>query len=115
MLQLFHSCFSFFKTWTVDPSSNFYYRWLGVISFAVMYNLIFIIARAVFWKLQEDYLAFWIVMDYLADIVYLMDMFVRVRTGELCFIALVIVVSGVCSGPNPYNTRCNITAICTKA
>ena len=73
----------------MDPASNVYYRWLGVISAAVMYNLVIIIARAVFWLLQENYLVFWLVMDYLCDIVYLMDMFVQVRTGKFIFIQVV--------------------------
>ncbi len=60
-----------------------YYRWLGVISIAVMYNLVLIIARAVFWKLQDGYLVFWIIMDYICDIIYLIDMFVQVRTGKV--------------------------------
>ena len=44
------------RTWVIDPSSTLYYRWLGVISAACLYNLIMIIARAVFWKLQEGHL-----------------------------------------------------------
>ena len=67
----------------IDPSSNIYYRWLGVISFAILYNLIIIIARSVFWKLQEDYLYTWLVLDYVCDVIYVMDIFVQLRTGEL--------------------------------
>ena len=66
----------------IDPSSTAYYRWLGVISVAVLYNLSLVIARSVFWKLQEGYLALWFTLDYTADIVYLMDMFVQFRTGK---------------------------------
>lgn len=41
-----------------------------------------IIARSVFWLLQEDYLALWLVLDYLCDVIYLGDMFVQLRTGQ---------------------------------
>ncbi|XP_058526120.1 cGMP-gated cation channel alpha-1 isoform X3 [Ochotona princeps] len=39
--------------------------------------------EACFDELQSDYLEYWLVCDYLSDIVYLVDMFVRTRTGYL--------------------------------
>ena len=48
-----------------------------------MYNVIFIISRSVFLELQENYLAVWLTLDYLSDTIYLMDMFVSSRTGQL--------------------------------
>ncbi|KAI4572411.1 hypothetical protein MJG53_005905 [Ovis ammon polii x Ovis aries] len=39
--------------------------------------------QACFDELQSDYLEYWFVFDYLSDIVYLLDMFVRTRTGYL--------------------------------
>ncbi|EPQ01399.1 Cyclic nucleotide-gated channel rod photoreceptor subunit alpha [Myotis brandtii] len=39
--------------------------------------------EACFEELQSDYLAYWLVFDYLSDTVYLLDMFVRTRTGYL--------------------------------
>ena len=44
------------KTFTIDPSSDIYYRWLVVISLAVVYNLIVVIARSIFWKLHDQYI-----------------------------------------------------------
>jgi len=70
-----------YKTFTVDPSSRFYYRWLVVISIAVVYNLVIVVARTVFWKLHDQYLFYWIVFDYLADVVYVIDIAVNMRTG----------------------------------
>ena len=71
------------KTWVIDPSSTLYYRWLAVISAACLYNLIMIIARAVFWKLQEgNLLLTWLCLDYLCDIIYVLDIFVQFRTGQ---------------------------------
>ncbi|XP_052282307.1 cyclic nucleotide-gated cation channel alpha-3-like [Dreissena polymorpha] len=74
------------KYWTgfvVDPTDTFYYRWLLFVSCAVMYNVLLIVARSVFWELQENYLALWLTLDYISDIIYLCDMFVSSRTGYL--------------------------------
>ena len=79
----------------IDPSSNTYYRWLGVISFAVLYNLTMIIARSVFWKLQEDYLYVWLAFDYLSDLIYIMDTFVQFRTGEILVVVIATLVGGI--------------------
>ena len=65
----------------VDPSSTAYYRWLAVISLAVLYNLLMIIARSVFWQLRDRGVVVWFVLDYTCDLVYLIDMFVQLRTG----------------------------------
>ena len=48
-------CFFISRYWThfyVDPSDVIYYRWLFTIALAAPYNLVFIIARAVFEELQ---------------------------------------------------------------
>ncbi|XP_047423111.1 cGMP-gated cation channel alpha-1 [Sciurus carolinensis] len=67
----------------IDPSGNTYYNWLLCISLPVMYNWTMLIARACFDELQSDYLGYWLVLDYVSDIIYLIDMFVRTRTGYL--------------------------------
>uniref|UniRef100_A0A8B9W951 Cyclic nucleotide-gated channel alpha-1 n=3 Tax=Bovinae TaxID=27592 RepID=A0A8B9W951_BOSMU len=67
----------------IDPSGNTYYNWLFCITLPVMYNWTMIIARACFDELQSDYLEYWLAFDYLSDVVYLLDMFVRTRTGYL--------------------------------
>ncbi|KAK7491150.1 hypothetical protein BaRGS_00017587 [Batillaria attramentaria] len=74
------------RYWThfyVDPAENFHYRWLFFISMSVLYNLIFIIVRAVFKELQTSYVTLWFVLDYLCDFVYLVDMGFQFRTGYL--------------------------------
>ena len=68
-------------TQTIDPSKSFYYVWLIIISIVVMYNYIFIIARTSFHLLQNASLATWLVLDYVSDFVYLLDILVRFRTG----------------------------------
>ena len=59
-----------------------------IISVAVIYNLIVVVARSVFWKLHDDYVGYWIVTDFVADVVYLMDIFVNLRTGVSAFRSL---------------------------
>ncbi|KAM4048840.1 cyclic nucleotide-gated channel alpha-1 [Anomaloglossus baeobatrachus] len=67
----------------IDPAGNMYYNWLFCITMPVMYNWTMIIARACFDQLQQDYLELWFFVDYLSDIIYIADMFVRTRTGYL--------------------------------
>uniref|UniRef100_G1NHI2 Cyclic nucleotide-binding domain-containing protein n=1 Tax=Meleagris gallopavo TaxID=9103 RepID=G1NHI2_MELGA len=67
----------------IDPAGNIYYNWLFCITMPVMYNWTMIIARACFDELQNDYLAVWFIVDYVSDVIYIADMFVRTRTGYL--------------------------------
>ncbi|XP_052537918.1 cGMP-gated cation channel alpha-1 [Tympanuchus pallidicinctus] len=67
----------------IDPAGNMYYNWLFCITMPVMYNWTMIIARACFDELQNDYLPVWFIVDYVSDIIYIADMFVRTRTGYL--------------------------------
>uniref|UniRef100_A0A8C6YZA5 Cyclic nucleotide gated channel subunit alpha 1 n=1 Tax=Nothoprocta perdicaria TaxID=30464 RepID=A0A8C6YZA5_NOTPE len=67
----------------IDPAGNMYYHWLFCITMPVMYNWTMIIARACFEELQNDYLAIWFIADYVSDVIYVADMFVRTRTGYL--------------------------------
>ena len=45
-----------------------------VITVAVLYNVFFVIARSVFWDMTHN---LWMIFDYIADVIYLMDLFVR--------------------------------------
>ncbi|XP_015785555.1 cyclic nucleotide-gated cation channel subunit A-like [Tetranychus urticae] len=70
-------------SWVVDPAKSFYYRWLGIITVAVLYNVLMIIGRTVFWKLNNSHPWIWFAIDYTCDFVYIIDMFVNSRTGYL--------------------------------
>jgi hypothetical protein len=70
-----------YKNWTVDPSGRTLFVWLVVVAVAVLYNLIFIIARQCFHELHNGYAVLWFVLDYLCDIIYGLDIFVQFRTG----------------------------------
>ncbi|XP_035289586.1 cyclic nucleotide-gated olfactory channel-like [Anguilla anguilla] len=67
----------------VAPSDDMYYYWLFVISVAVLYNWCLLVARACFDELQTSSWILWLVLDYLSDVVYIMDTCVRLRTGFL--------------------------------
>nr|ARF06956.1 cGMP-gated cation channel alpha-3 [Aptychotrema vincentiana] len=67
----------------IDPAENLYYRWLSIIAVPVMYNWCMLICRACFEELQTKNLALWLVLDYISDTIYIMDSFVRFRTGFL--------------------------------
>lgn len=69
--------------WILNPASNFVYRWLFVVTLAVQYNAWLIIARAVFEELQTEYLALWLTLDYVCDAIYILDMVLRFRTGQM--------------------------------
>ncbi|GLD66905.1 cyclic nucleotide-gated channel rod photoreceptor subunit alpha-like protein [Lates japonicus] len=67
----------------INPAGNLYYNWLFIITLPVMYNWTMIIARACFEELQHNYIVYWMILDYMSDIMYLADMLVRTRTGYL--------------------------------
>nr|XP_061801145.1 cyclic nucleotide-gated cation channel-like [Nerophis lumbriciformis] len=71
------------EVFVVSPSDDVYYRWLFVIAAAVLYNWFLVVARACFDRLQVGYFICWLVLDYLCDIIYVMDTCLRLRTGFL--------------------------------
>ena len=36
-----------------DTESDFFYKWLMIINFAVLYNVIFVIGRSCFWEMEN--------------------------------------------------------------
>ena len=60
-----------------------------MITIAVLYNVFFVIARSVFWDMTHN---LWMIFDYTADVIYLMDLFVRF-TNLLVYIFLSVFVS----------------------
>nr|DBA33184.1 TPA: hypothetical protein GDO54_000909 [Pyxicephalus adspersus] len=71
------------EIFVIDPASNFYYRWLSIISIPVLYNWCFLVCRACFDELQKKHAILWLVLDCTADLVYIADTVVRFRTGFL--------------------------------
>uniref|UniRef100_A0A8C3KM92 Cyclic nucleotide gated channel subunit alpha 3 n=1 Tax=Calidris pygmaea TaxID=425635 RepID=A0A8C3KM92_9CHAR len=71
------------EIFVIDPSSNTYYNWLTIIAAPVFYNWCMLVCRACFDELQADHIKLWLFLDYGSDIIYVLDMFVRFRTGFL--------------------------------
>ncbi|XP_076272344.1 cyclic nucleotide-gated ion channel subunit A isoform X3 [Rhynchophorus ferrugineus] len=66
-----------------DPSSTNYYKWLMVVSLAVLYNVVFVLGRAVFWELNISVPALWWTLDYVCDLIYILDTLVHAHEGYL--------------------------------
>ncbi|XP_044071602.1 cyclic nucleotide-gated cation channel alpha-4 [Siniperca chuatsi] len=71
------------KEWLVDPAEQFYYVWLQVMIFPVVYNWVIIILRTCFTEIALSYLPVWLTLDYLSDLMYMVDMIITVHTGYL--------------------------------
>ncbi|XP_061901286.1 cyclic nucleotide-gated cation channel-like [Entelurus aequoreus] len=67
----------------LSPSDDAYYHWLMVIGPAVFYNSTLLVVRACFDELQMRNVMLWLVMDYICDGVYILDIAVRLHTGFL--------------------------------
>ena len=74
--------YSYWQSWIVDPSTNFYVRWLAIVSAAVIYNLVMIIGRAVFVDVQAGSVVYvWMAFDYICDVIYIIDVIMQFRKG----------------------------------
>ncbi|KAM9347815.1 cyclic nucleotide-gated channel alpha-4 [Symphorus nematophorus] len=71
------------KEWSVDPAEQFYYVWLQVMILPVVYNSVIIILRMCFTTIALSYLPVWLTLDYLSDLMYIVDMIITVHTGYL--------------------------------
>uniref|UniRef100_A0A8D0DH42 Cyclic nucleotide gated channel subunit alpha 4 n=1 Tax=Salvator merianae TaxID=96440 RepID=A0A8D0DH42_SALMN len=71
------------KSWILDPSGEHYYRWLGLMVAPILYNWIILICRSCFPELQRQYRYVWLALDYLGDLLYLLDIAVHFHTGFL--------------------------------
>ncbi|XP_047525066.1 cyclic nucleotide-gated cation channel subunit A-like [Pieris napi] len=67
---------------SVDPTHSVHYQWLAVVSLAVLYNMVFVIGRAVFWELDKASTS-WFALDYLCDAIYLIDTAIHMHEGYL--------------------------------
>ncbi|KAI5106925.1 cyclic nucleotide-gated cation channel alpha-4, partial [Silurus meridionalis] len=71
------------REWVIDPSEEFYYGWLQVMIFPIIYNWVVIILRVCFYEVDQKFQAIWYTLDYISDLVYVADIFIKVRTGFL--------------------------------
>uniref|UniRef100_H2YVD1 Cyclic nucleotide-binding domain-containing protein n=1 Tax=Ciona savignyi TaxID=51511 RepID=H2YVD1_CIOSA len=78
------------RHWVIDPAEGFYFWWLLIITLAVFYNLSLVIARSCFKALQKENYLVWLPFDYACDIIYIFDMVVRQKTGEIKLIIFAV-------------------------
>lgn len=57
-------------------------QWLALVSLAVLYNIIFVVGRAVFWEINRNVPALWWTLDYLCDAIYIIDILVHCHEGR---------------------------------
>lgn len=67
-------------------------QWLMVVSLAVLYNVVFVLGRAVFWELNNSVPVLWWTLDYACDVIYILDILVRAHEGK-CYQFLYIHMS----------------------
>ena len=68
-------------TGVIDPDGAFLYYWVILLITAVRYNLWVVILRVAFVEAQNNYPTLWWVLDSVADLIYLLDIFVNCRVG----------------------------------
>ena len=65
----------------INPAKNVYFYWLAIIAITILYNLVFSLARAAFWQLDDKfYLPWFLIFDIIADCIYLLDIYIKSRT-----------------------------------
>ena len=67
----------------IPPQGTTMYTWLLVLTLAVLYNLWTVIAREAFNDILDGYEVAWFAADAVADLIYLLDIVVQMRTGFL--------------------------------
>ncbi|CAM1319621.1 CNGA2 (predicted) [Pycnogonum litorale] len=74
---------SFGGPFVLKPTESYYYYWLCTVTLALLYNLVFIIGRGVFWEMQNLSPTAWFILDYTCDSIYVLDMILNSFTGYL--------------------------------
>ena len=68
---------------TLNPYDSGILYWLFLLSIVYLYNILFVTLRLVFPDIQERYWIYFLFLDIVADLYYLLDVLVQVRTGYL--------------------------------
>ncbi|KAG8172860.1 hypothetical protein JTE90_015439, partial [Oedothorax gibbosus] len=66
-----------------DPSGRLCYYWSVVVSIAFLYNFWVMIYRFAFQEIDRSTIGIWLTFDYLADLLYALDIGFHFRTGYL--------------------------------
>ncbi|XP_031588811.2 cyclic nucleotide-gated cation channel alpha-4 [Oreochromis aureus] len=67
----------------IDPADQFYYVWIQVMILPIVYNWVIIILRTCFTMIALSYLPVWLTLDYVSDLMYMIDMIITLHTGYL--------------------------------
>lgn len=73
----------FYSRLVFDPDGEFVYTWSYFVVFAIRYNLWVLILRIAFSEAQSEFQIMWMVLDYICDFIYVVDMLISFRTGYL--------------------------------
>ncbi|XP_050524510.1 cyclic nucleotide-gated cation channel subunit A isoform X1 [Daktulosphaira vitifoliae] len=71
------------SSFVVDPTTHFHYKWLMLVTVTILYNLVFVIGRGVFWELNNSMPTIWWILDYASDGIYMVDTLVHAHEGFL--------------------------------
>lgn len=68
------------------------FQWLLVVTIAILYNLVFVVGRSVFWELSKEAPHIWFILDYTADCIYILDTILHAHEGKNRKIMLSLIV-----------------------
>nr|CAD7427966.1 unnamed protein product [Timema monikensis] len=68
---------------TLTCRQSLFIKWLLLVTLAVLYNLVFVIGRAVFWELNNAAPALWWTLDCSCDVIYILDTLIHAHEGYL--------------------------------
>lgn len=60
----------------------FFFQWLMLVTVTILYNLVFVIGRGVFWELNNAMPTIWWILDYASDGIYVVDTLVHAHEGK---------------------------------
>lgn len=66
---------------TLNRSKPNYYRWLTIVSIAITYNCVLTLARISFSQLNSNFSSVFIITDYISDLIYILDIYIKCRTS----------------------------------
>ena len=70
-------------TFVFDPAGRLAYWWSFVVSLAFLYNFWVMIYRFAFEEINHNNIAVWFTLDYISDLLYVLDIAFHFRTGYL--------------------------------
>lgn len=58
------------------------FQWLMLVTITILYNLVFVIGRGVFWELNNAMPTIWWILDYASDGIYVVDTLIHAHEGK---------------------------------